>query len=260
MLPHLVNRPLTLVRCPEGHKKQCFYQKHAKDPLPPGIRAIPISDKDGQAQYTAIDDALGLLALTQMGVLEIHTWGAHADDPERPDLLVFDLDPAVDVAWPEVVETAKLLRDRLADIDLTSFVKTTGGKGLHVCVPVTRRLDWTRTKEFCRRFTEQIVHSAPTRYVATMSKAQRKGKIFIDFFRNMRGATFIAPYSTRARPGAPVAVPLAWEELSPKLAGDHFNLRNVPERLERLKHDPWASLNRTRQTLTMAVLREFGVA
>ena len=198
MLPHVADRPLTLVRCPEGYDKQCFFQKHAKESLPDGVRPIPIADKDGQAQYTAIDDVVGLLGLVQMGVLEIHTWGAHADNPEKPDLLVFDLDPDPELSWAKVVDAAKLLRARLEALDLQSFVKTTGGKGLHVCVPVARRLDWDRAKEFCRRFSERIVREDPDHYVATMSKARRKGKIFIDFFRNSRGATFIAPYSTRA--------------------------------------------------------------
>jgi bifunctional non-homologous end joining protein LigD len=194
-----------------------------------------------------------------MGVLEIHTWGAHADDPERPDLLVFDLDPDPEVTWAEVVRTAKLLKSRFDELDLQTFVKTTGGKGLHVCLPIVRRLDWERAKEFCRRFSERIVREDPSRYVATMSKARRKGKIFIDFFRNSRGATFIAPYSTRARQGAPVAVPLAWEELSSKLQAGHFNVENLPKRLARLDRDPWAELPRVRQTLSAAILRDYGV-
>lgn len=259
MLPHVADRPLTLVRCPEGYDKQCFFQKHAKDSLPEGVRPIPIADKDGTAQYTAIDDAKGLIGLVQMGVLEIHTWGAHADDPEKPDLLVFDLDPDPTVSWVDVVGTAELLRQRFLEIDLETFVKTTGGKGLHVCLPIARRLDWDRTKEFCRRFSERIVSEDPSRFIATMSKARRKGKIFIDFFRNSRGATFIAPYSTRARQGAPVAVPLAWDELSTKLAGDHFNVRNLPKRLARLRREPWAELPKLRQTLAAAILRDYGV-
>lgn len=259
MLPHVKDRPLTLVRCPEGHRKTCFFQKHATERLPAGVRSIPIREGHKDARYMAISNALGLLGLVQMGVLEVHTWGAHADDPERPDLLVFDLDPDVAVAWPKVIDAARLVRDRLEELGLTSFVKTTGGKGLHVCVPIVRRIEWDRAKEFCRRFTEEIVRSAPDEYVATVSKARRKGKIFIDFFRNGRGATFIAPYSTRARTGAPVAVPLAWNELSEDIPGDHFDVRNVPARLQSLKRDPWREMPGLRQSLSASVLRQFGV-
>lgn len=259
ILPHVANRPLTLVRCPEGYDKECFFQKHANDRLAPGIRPIPIADKDGPTEYTAIDDVVGLLGLVQMGVLEIHTWGAHADDPERPDLLVLDLDPDPAVSWQEVVRAAKLVRDRLTEIGLRSFVKTTGGKGLHVCFPISRRTSWNEAKEFCRSFTEQIVAADPLRYVANMSKAKRKGKIFIDFFRNGRGATFIAPYSSRARRGAPVATPLDWDELSVKLDPRAFSIRSVPSRLASLKLDPWSAVNETRQALTRALLRDFGV-
>jgi len=255
MMPHVANRPLTLVRCPQGIGKQTFFQKHAKPPLPKSIRAIPIDDDGTPAQYMAIDDQAGLLSLTQMSVLEIHTWGAHADDPEKPDFLVFDLDPDAAVKWEAVIGCARLLRDGLAQLELDSYVKTTGGKGLHVCVPMARGVSWDEGKEFCRGLTELIVRLNPKAYVATMSKAQRRGKIFIDFFRNGRGATFIAPYSTRAREGAPVAMPLAWDELSPKLGADHFNVRNVMKRMGRLSEDPWKDASSKKQVLSAAAIR-----
>jgi bifunctional non-homologous end joining protein LigD len=255
MLPHVANRPLTLVRCPQGFGKQTFFQKHAKPPLPKSIRAIPIADDGAQAKYMAIDDEAGLVSLAQMSVLEIHTWGAHADDPEKPDFLVFDLDPDPKVKWEAVIECARLVRTGLSELGLESYVKTTGGKGLHVCSPMTRRVSWDEAKEFCRGLAETMVRLNPKAYVATMSKAQRSGKIFIDFFRNGRGATFIAPYSTRAREGAPIAVPLAWDELSPKLHADHFNLRNVMRRMGRLAEDPWKGASAKRQVLSDAALR-----
>jgi bifunctional non-homologous end joining protein LigD len=258
MIPHVVNRPLTLVRCPQGVGKQRFFQKHAKPPLPPAIRAIPIEEDGKIDQYMAIDEQQGLLALTQMSVLEIHTWGAHADDPEKPDLLVFDLDPDPAVKWAEVIACAKLLRKGLAELGLESYVKTTGGKGLHVCLPITRGVSWDEAKEFCRGFTEVIVRLKPEAYVATMSKARRAGKIFIDFFRNGRGATFIAPYSTRARDGAAVAMPLAWDELSPKLRADDFNVRNVMKRMAKLSDDPWQDASSKKQTLSSAALHAVG--
>jgi len=255
MIPHVANRPLTLVRCPQGVSKQRFFQKHAKPPLPPSIHAIPIEEDGKVDQYMAIDGQDGLLSLTQMSALEIHTWGAHADDLEKPDFLVFDLDPDPAVKWGDVIACAKLLRKGLAELALESYVKTTGGKGLHVCLPIARRVSWEDAKEFCRAFAEMVARLKPDAYVATMSKAQRAGKIFIDFFRNGRGATFIAPYSTRARDGAAVAMPLAWDELSLKLRADYFNVRNVMKRMAKLSEDPWQGASSQEQTLSAAALR-----
>ena len=255
MVPHVANRPLTLVRCPQGVGKQKFFQKHVKPPLPPAIRAIPIEEDGSTAQYMAIDDVAGLLSLTQMSVLEIHTWGAHADDPEKADFLVFDLDPDDTVKWTAVIACARLLHEALGHLGLESYVKTTGGKGLHVCVPIARRVAWDEAKEFCRGLAELIVRLDPKKYVATMSKAKRGGRIFIDFFRNARGATFIAPYSTRARDGAPVAMPLAWDELSPKIGADHFHLRNVMKRMAKLSTDPWKDASSKKQVLSAAAIR-----
>jgi bifunctional non-homologous end joining protein LigD len=249
MLPHVTARPLTLVRCPEGRHKHCFFQKHANDGMPESIRSVPIRERTGDESYMAIDDGIGLLSLVQMGVLEIHTWGASSEDPEHPDLIVIDLDPDPSVRFARVIDAAKLVRDRFDQLGLESFVKTTGGKGLHVCVPLTPRLDWDTIKEFCRRFAEQIVEADPDHFVATMSKQKRAGKIFVDYFRNGRGATFIAPYSTRARPGAPVATPLEWRELDAKLDPAKLDLKSVPRRLAELKSDPWARLWKLRQSL-----------
>jgi len=255
MIPHVANRPLTLVRCPQGIGKQKFFQKNAKPPLPETIRAIPIDDEGATLEYMAIDDQAGLVSLVQMSVVEIHTWGAHADDPEKPDFLVFDLDPDPAVKWVDVIACAELMRKGLVELGLESYVKTTGGKGLHVCVPVTRRVSWDEAKEFCRGLTELMVRLNPQAYVATMSKSQRTGKIFIDFFRNGRGATFIAPYSTRARDGAPVAMPLAWDELSPEIGADHFHVRNAMKRMAHLSEDPWKDASSKKQVLSAAAIR-----
>jgi bifunctional non-homologous end joining protein LigD len=254
MLPHVADRPLTVVRCPQGHTKACFFQKHAQKGQPKAIRIVPIEDEGGLADYTYIRDEEGLLSLAQMGVLEIHTWGAHVRDHERPDLLVFDLDPHEEVPWKQVVAAAELLRGLFEQLDLESFVKTTGGKGLHVCVPLQPRLGWEEIKSFCQSVAEAVVQSEPHRYVATMTKAKRTGKIFIDYLRNGRGATFISPYSTRARPGAPVAMPVEWDELA-RVRADAFTLKSVPEHLARRGRDPWEHLNEVKQALTLAPSR-----
>jgi bifunctional non-homologous end joining protein LigD len=249
MLPHVRNRPLTLVRCPNGRGKPCFFQKHPGAGTPEGIRSVPIREKDGKAPYSVIDDEQGLFGLVQLGSLEIHTWGSRADDFEHPDLLVFDLDPDVGLDFGAVIDAAKLLRRTFEGAGLESFVKTAGGKGLHVCVPIIPDLDWTTIKEFCARVAEEIAKNDPRRYVATVSKEKRRGKIFIDYLRNARSATFVAPYSTRAREGAPVAVPLEWDELTPKLRPDQYTLRNLATRLARLRQDPFERMATVSQRL-----------
>jgi bifunctional non-homologous end joining protein LigD len=214
---------------------------------------VDISE-DGKPDYNvSVDDLSGLIALAQIGALEIHAWGSRVRNLEKPDRLIFDLDPDPSVEWPRVVVAAREVRLLLKELGLTSFLKTTGGKGLHVVVPVQPRLDWEEAKAFCRAVAELMERAAPDRYIATMSKAARKGKIFVDYLRNGRGATAIAPYSTRARAQATVSVPIAWEELSAKLRSDQFTIKNLPARLKRLKKDPWADLPKTRQSITAAM-------
>jgi bifunctional non-homologous end joining protein LigD len=249
MLPHVANRPLVLVRCPNGHTQHCFFQKHPGKGTPDTLRSIEIVESDGPAEYSVLDDLDGLLALPQLGALEIHTWGSRADDPERPDILVFDLDPDPAVGWPSVVACANRLRSLFESVKLESFVKSTGGKGLHVCVPVEPDLDWEVIKPFCERVAEELVGESPDKYVSTVSKAKRRGKIFIDYLRNGRGATFIAPYSTRARPNCPVAVPLDWDELAALPKPDFYTLRNLEDRLSKLKKDPFERLVLVKQRL-----------
>ncbi|HEY2987562.1 MAG TPA: DNA ligase D [Candidatus Binatia bacterium] len=253
ILPHLTGRPLTLVRCPRGHQKECFYQKHVAEKMPASVRRVAIKEKNSWGEYLVIDSLPGLIALVQLGTLELHTWGSRSDRIEYPDRLIFDLDPDPALPWKEVVRGAHTLRRKLADLGLIPFVKTTGGKGLHIVVPVTRKYDWEATKEFCRKVAASVTREEPKRYLATMSKAKRKGKIFIDYFRNGRGATAIAAYSTRARPGAPVSVPITWRELAAGIRPDQFTVRNLPARLSHRRRDPWREYESARRSITAAM-------
>jgi bifunctional non-homologous end joining protein LigD len=249
MLPHVAGRPLTLVRCPNGQAHPCFFQKHLGEGLPPGVRSVRLAEKRGIADYATIDDAAGLFGLVQLGALEIHTWGSHVDDPEHPDLMVFDLDPGPAVETKRLVHAACRLRELFESAKLNSFLKSTGGKGLHVCVSIEPTVPWNAIKEFSAGIAQALVREAPQHYVATANKALRHGRIFIDYLRNTRGATFIAPYSTRARAGAPVATPLSWDELSIALKPDQFNVTNIEVRLAKMRGDPWTDLLEARRPL-----------
>jgi bifunctional non-homologous end joining protein LigD len=197
----------------------------------------------------ALDGVAGLIGLVQAGVAEIHPWGSRADRLEYPDRLIFDLDPAEDVPWSAVIEAARDVRDRLAALGLVSFVKTSGGKGLHVVVPVEPVTGWDDAKAFTASFAAAMARQSPDRFVATSSKRRRQGRIFVDFLRNERGATAVAAYSTRAHPQATVSTPLDWDELSEGLRSDHFTVGNLRHRLEFLKRDPWADLSKIRQRI-----------
>jgi len=249
ILPHLRSRPAVLVRCPDGIGSECFYQKHVASWAPASLRRVRIREKAKTGEYLVVEDRAGLVGLIQMGVLEIHTWNAQADGLERPDRVVFDLDPAPDVPWQAVVGAARRVRSGLEERGLRSFVKTTGGKGLHVVAPIRPGPSWAECIEFTRTVTDALVAETPDAFTATMAKSARTGKIFIDYFRNQRGATSVAAYSTRARPGAPVSVPLTWDELEKVPSGSHFSLELVERRLARLTSDPWASYRRLAQSL-----------
>jgi bifunctional non-homologous end joining protein LigD len=252
VLPELVNRPLVLVRCPEGRHKECFYQKHPGAGVTDQLRQIPVREKSGNEKYLVADDIVGVVSLVQMGVLEIHAWGSRADRIEQPDRLIFDLDPDPTVKLDRLVESAFQVREFLAALDLRSFVKTTGGKGLHVVVPVARKLDWDDVKEFTRQVATAIVHADPERYTANMSKKARIGRIFIDYLRNGRGASAIVPYSSRAREGCPVAMPVDWSELKSLKAANQFNIKNAIQRLKTQRKNPWSELGTLRQSITVA--------
>ena len=185
-----------------------------------------------------------------MGVLEVHTWGATKDRLERPDRLTFDLDPDPSVPWEQVIEAAQLTKTLLDELGFVCFLKTTGGKGLHIVTPIQRTQGWEEAKLFAKMVADHLVTAIPQRFTSNMAKRARKGKIFIDYLRNARGATAIAAYSTRAKPGAPVSVPIAWDELSKELHSDHFTVMNVPARLKRLRHDPWEAYGRSVRRVT----------
>ncbi|TMJ01469.1 MAG: DNA ligase D [Alphaproteobacteria bacterium] len=246
MAPHVVQRPMALVRCPEGVGGQCFFQKHAAA----GLVSERIRRKrDGHGEELIyIDDLDGLLTLVQAGVLEIHVWGSTIDDIEHCNRIVFDLDPGDDVPWAAVNRAARELRERLGDLKLKSFVKTTGGKGLHVVLP-TDGTPWDEAKDFAHAMVLAMAADAPDRYVTKMTKSIRGGKIFLDYLRNGRGATAIVAYSTRARAGATVSAPVSWDELGPKLTPNKFTVLNIGKRLASLKKDPWADIGKVKQRL-----------
>lgn len=261
MLPHVALRPLTLVRCPSGQGKPCFFQKHMGEGTPGSVKPVEIRDKGGPDNYLYIDSVEGLVALVQMGALEMHVWGSHIDAVEEPDQIVIDLDPAPELAWDAVVRGAREVRDRLLDLGLESFVKTTGGKGLHVVAPLERGhgADWDSVKAFTKGLAVMMERDSPTRYIANMSKAKRTDKIFIDYLRNGRGATAVCSFSTRSRPGATVSTPIRWEELSASLRPADFNVETVPRRLARLKKDPWDGFSSVRQFITEEMKRHVGL-
>jgi bifunctional non-homologous end joining protein LigD len=241
MSPHIVNRPLALVRCPGGVEEKCFFQKHAWAGI--GDTVIRTKDPDGGEELLAIKDLEGLLSLVQASVLEVHVWGATLDEIEKPDGMTFDLDPDAAVEWTDVVSAAFEVRDRLKKLGLASFLKTTGGKGLHVYAPLKPHADWDAVKTFAHDLANAMARDNPRKYLAMASKGARRGRIFIDYLRNGRGATAVAAYSTRARPGATVSTPLAWDELGPDVRSDRFTVGNL---LHRLSHadDPWKDLRR----------------
>ncbi|HEV2566515.1 MAG TPA: non-homologous end-joining DNA ligase [Microvirga sp.] len=249
MLPHLVNRPLTLVRCPGGAEKKCFVQRHSWAGMSSFIHADMVKDGASRQEVLTVRDIQGVVALVQAGVLEMHVWGATLDDLERPDRLIFDFDPGEGVEWPQVIEGAITVRERLKALGLESFVKTTGGKGLHVVVPLRPKAPWKDALAFTREIAEAMAADQPDRYTTTSVKQEREGRIFIDYLRNNREASAVAPYSTRSRPGAPVATPVAWNELSPDLKPNGFTVENLSKRLASLKQDPWAGMSKVDQVL-----------
>lgn len=256
MLPHLENRPLTLVRCPRG-RGRCFYQKHFEEGVPEGIAAVEIEERDGPASYGVVRSLAGVIALVQMGVLEIHTWGCRADRLERPDRITIDLDPDPTVPWSRVVEAARAVRLVLEEVGLTSFIKATGGKGLHVVSPIQRRTDWEEAKAFTRAVCEVVARASPGEYTLDVSKRKRRGRILLDYLRNAQGATAVEVYSTRARAGAPVALPVRWDELD-GIEPDAFRLGELAERLA--APDPWADYFALRQGITAAARRRLARA
>lgn len=254
IMPYIVNRPLTLVRCPDNYKK-CFYQKHINRSTPATLYGLAIKEKEKTEHSIYIKDREGLMALVQMGTLEIHPWGSRIEQVEYPDTIIIDLDPAPDIKWQKVVATAKLIKDYLQSFKLKSYIKTTGGKGLHVAIPLRPEYDWETVKNFTHVFVKFLVANHPKDYIGEMSKVKREGKIFVDYLRNQRGATAIGAYSTRARAGAPVSVPLEWDELTNNFADTFYTIATLPQRLRELKRDPWHDFHNIKQSLNLDKLK-----
>lgn len=251
ILPYLINRPLSLVRCPQGYDHECFFQKHLEESLSEGIHTIAIEEKETKANYAYITDIHGLISLVQIGVLELHIWGSKIKNVAKPDLIVFDLDPAPDVPWKNVIKSAHLIREELALLNLESFVKTTGGKGLHILIPIKPDHSWDTIKEFSKQFAETVEQKQPKQFVSNMAKAKRAGKIFIDYLRNSRGATSVAAYSTRAKITVPVSTPLRWDELTTRTKSQHYTIHNLIKRLKKLEADPWEGFLNLKQVLQL---------
>jgi len=227
-------RPMTLIRCPQGRSKKCFFQKHDTGSFGPDVKHVPVKEKKGIVQdYLYFDDIKGLLACVQMGTIEFHGWGSRSDRIEYPDRLVFDLDPDVGLDFGKVKEAAVRLRGLLKDLGLETFPLLSGGKGLHVVAPLDQSADWPAVSDFAERFSRAIAEAEPDMFTANIRKVQRKGRIFLDWLRNQRGSTAVMPYSARAREGAPVAAPIAWDELDKYQGGNHFTIRDADELLER---------------------------
>ena len=254
MAPFVVGRPLALVRCPQGIAGQCFFQKHAWQGLSRSIRQVR-DPQDPEEALLAIDDLDGLIGLVQAAVLEIHPWGASLPNLDQPDMIIMDLDPGEAVSWPEVIAAAVEVRERLAAVGMPSFVKTSGGKGLHVVAPLKPKAAWPAVKAFTKNIADAMAGDSPERFVATITKSKRRGKILVDYLRNGRGSTAVAAYSTRARAGAPVSMPLAWDELGPGLGPAYFTVDNTPTRLAHLTTDPWAGFRSSAVPLPAAKSR-----
>jgi len=250
MLPHVDGRPLTLVRCGDGLAGACVFMKHSKLWAFPALRRVKIPEKKKIGDYLVIESFEGLVGLAQMDILEIHTWNTRYHRVECPDRLVFDLDPGHEVGWPAVVAAARLVRDLLETLDLESWVKTTGGRGLHVVAPIAPREDWAVCLEFARAAAEALVRHDPAQFTTNFSKRGRERQILIDYMRNNRTNTSIAAFSTRARPGAPVSMPITWAELSPRLDPASFTVLTAPKRIAKQRKPAWADYFRSRQRFT----------
>jgi bifunctional non-homologous end joining protein LigD len=250
LLPHIANRPLSLVRCPQGSGKPCFFQKHVNNYLPPGIKTIDIQDKVNAAPepYITLDTAEAIIALAQMNVLEIHPWGSTNDDLEHPDRLIFDLDPDAELPWLTVAAAAAEVRQRLKNLGIESFLKLTGGKGLHIVAPIQPTLTWPELKTASHNFVLAMERHNPDLYLTKMTKSSRVGRIFLDYLRNQRGATAVAPYSPRARAGATISMPLPWSALN---RDEHptLSVHDIVANHIKLKADPWKALPTTHQRL-----------
>jgi bifunctional non-homologous end joining protein LigD len=259
LLPELLRRPVTVFRCPSGDINDCFYQRHAFAGLPAGIEAVNLADEVGRAAFITVTEPKGYLALAQFGAIEFHLWGCRIDDPEHPDRLIMDLDPDEALPWARVCDGAEMLKDRLEAMGCRVFLRTTGGKGLHLALALAGGQDWPLVKGFAEALSRSMAADAPGLFVAVASKERRKGRIYLDYLRNGRGASAVASYSLRARPGFPVATPIAWTELRKLSGGGAFNRLNLYARLEGLAQDPWHELGSAPAKITPAMRRGVGM-
>ncbi|MGE5259876.1 MAG: DNA ligase D [Actinomycetota bacterium] len=260
ILPYVARRPISLVRCPEGIDGQRFFQRHAMKGMSEAIKQIPIAGGETDKPYLYIDDEEGLFGLVQIGTLEIHDWGVSLAHISEPDRLVFDLDPDEDLDLATLKAATIEVREFLADLGLKSFLKSTGGKGLHLVAPLTPRLGWPEVKVFAKAIADALVEARPDRYTANPLKKTRGGRIFVDYLRNQRGGSAIVNYSTRAKEGAPVACPLRWDELKGLKVAAAYSVTTLPARLKRLKSDPWEGFFSTRQSITAKARKALGLA
>ena len=259
LLPDLKNRPLSLVRCPQGPGEGCFYQKHIDKTWSGEIERVKIPESDGEGIYAVANSAAAVVGLVQKGVIELHVWGSTTHELGKPDRMVFDLDPDLAVPWREVMAATRLTHAKLEDLGLEAFLKTSGGKGLHVVVPLAPRHDWDEVKEFSRAVAESLAGEHPRLFTSKAAKKERTRRIFIDYLRNGSGATTVAAYSVRARKGAPVSTPLHWDELGGRMKPSSFHVGNVVRRLQGIHSDPWKAFRRKSQTLTAAMKRKLGL-
>ena len=239
LLAEITQRPLSLIRCPGGDFGSCHFRRHPDKPR----------DDAGGIPYVRISSLRELIASVQGGTFEFHSWGSTLPRIDRPDRITLDLDPDPELPWRTFREAVELTRALLDSLELKWFAKTTGGKGLHFVIPIVRRDDWDEVKDFARRFAEHLAGTVPTLFTANMSKAKRVGRVYVDYLRNGEGATAVAAYSLRARPGLPVSMPIAWKALDDDVRGDHFNIGNVPHILTGQRADPWAGYAEVRQSL-----------
>jgi bifunctional non-homologous end joining protein LigD len=259
MLPHLHDRPVSLVRAPEDIGGELFFQRHSQKLSIPNFTQHPGLDP-GHPPLITVDTLKALIGAAQMGTIEFHTWNGVVSNIEKPDRMVFDLDPDASLGWERMIEAAQLTRSLLEELGLNSFCKTSGGKGFHVVVPLAKYAGWDEVKAFSQAVAQHMATKLPKYFSAKMGAQNRKQKIFVDYLRNNRGSSTVAAFSARARPGLGVSVPLSWEEVATTTSGDQWTIENVHERLEDLKRDPWADYAKTRQRITAAMKKRLDEA
>jgi bifunctional non-homologous end joining protein LigD len=259
LLPYVVRRPISLVRCPEGIHGERFFQRHAMKGMSAAIKEVRIPGGETNKPYLYIEDEEGLFGLVQIGTLEIHDWGVSLDHVNEPDRVVFDLDPDEGLDLDTLKAATIEVRDFLTDLGLTSFLRSTGGKGLHLVAPLTPKLGWAEVKAFAKALADALVAARPDRYTANPLKKTREDKIFVDYLRNQRGGSAIVNYSTRAKAGAPVSCPLRWDELKGLKVAAPYSAVTLPARLKRLAGDPWEGFFSTRQSITAKAKKALGL-